>query len=779
MNTRCCFKKFVIEFLLILAVLFYFANEMTAAAPAGKYFYYSDGQTFNLELSTQRITVRMHANQRGAFMNRAPAAINGQSGKYLDNEGLTVFSFKKPLAKDEVEALIETLSGDPAVDYVPLTFVSGSTEMIVTDEFIAQFDPSLSEDDIRSLIGRHRVEIKRSMEGSKNTYILGVFGENALNTANAFHRMDGVVYAHPNFLRIRHDPARIRPDETVIWGPTGERYFGDKEALKGTNLYRGIEPAVMKLPQALPSSDPSGDIGPLADVARSQIKNETFESAPVGWTLYGTPSWARTLYKKYAGSYSSYCVGNGFPAPGPYPNDVNTWMVFGPFSLADAQDARVNLQAWVNTESGFDYMGVYASTDGNNFSGYNWWGNWASSSGGAGWINIGFDLKRVYTLGDLRGQTNVWIAIRFFSDSSITFEGAYVDNVMIEKITGGYTSITSDQYDHLQWSLKNTRQLWGTSGADIKAVEAWQVSQGSSNTVIAIIDEGVDLGHPDLAGKLVTGYDATGLGSGGGPSGDDAHGTNCAGIAAAITNNSLGVAGIARLAKIMPVRIAYSGADGHWVSTDAQIADGINWAVNHGADVLSNSWGGGSAATVLTNAIKNAKTSGRGGKGSVVVVSSGNDNGPVSYPAYLPEVIAVGALSPCDERKAPTSCDGEYWWGGNYGNELDISAPGVHMYSTDIQGSAGYSSGDYYYDFNGTSSACPVVAGVAGLVLGQCPQMKATDVEKVLKNTADDLGAGGWDSQFGYGRVNAYRALMSGCRTGGKGSPAINLLLLD
>jgi thermitase len=166
----------------------------------------------------------------------------------------------------------------------------------------------------------------------------------------------------------------------------------------------------------------------------------------------------------------------------------------------------------------------------------------------------------------------------------------------------------------------------------------------------------------------------------------------------------------------------------------------------------------------------------------VVVFAAGNDNGPVSYPATLSQVIAVGALSPCDERKAPTSCDGEYFWGSNYGSELDIAAPGVHMYSTDIQGSAGYNTsaspgGDYYYNFNGTSSATPVVAGVAGLLLGKCPKLKATAVENILKQTADDLGASGWDQQFGYGRVNAYKALMAGC--GGSVIAPIELLLLN
>jgi subtilisin family serine protease len=690
---------------------------------------------------------------------------------------ITLFSFKTPITTDEVEALIRTLSGDPAVDYVPLTFTSGSTEMIVTDEFIAQFDPSLSEEDIRSLTLQSRVEIIKRMDGVNNTYVLRTVGENALQKANDFHRMDRVIYSHPNFLRIYHDPARIDPNETVIWGPKGERYFGDKEALKGTDLYRGMGPAKMFVSQTSLQASSSAVI-PFSDVSRSQIKQETFEGAfPNAWSLYGNPSWGRTAYRKYAGSYSGYCVGSSVTAPGPYPNNANSWMIFGPFSLAGVTDARVNLQAWIRTESGYDKFAVYASTDRAWFYGYEWWGDWATHSGGTGWMNIGFDLKRVFGLGDLRGQPQVWIAIRFLSDSSVTFEGAYIDNIVIEKITGGLTSITSDVYDDLQWSLKNTQQLWGVSGADIKAVDAWAISQGSSNTVIAIIDEGVDLSHPDLASKLVPGYDATGYGSNGGPSGNDAHGTNCAGIAAAITNNSQGVAGIARLAKIMPVRIAKDDGSGGWLTSDSWIADGINWAVNHGADVLSNSWGGGTPATVLTNAIKNAKTNGRNGKGSVVVFAAGNANGPVSYPATLSEVIAVGALSPCDERKAPTSCDGEWWWGSNYGNELDITAPGVHMYSTDIQGSAGYSTDDYFYDFNGTSSACPVVAGVAGLLLGKCPNMKATAVERILKRTADDLGTSGWDQYFGYGRVNAHKALMSDCRA--NAIPGTNFLLLQ
>ena len=226
----------------------------------------------------------------------------------------------------------------------------------------------------------------------------------------------------------------------------------------------------------------------------------------------------------------------------------------------------------------------------------------------------------------------------------------------------------NDPYFNNQWNLNNTGQNAWTVDADIDAPEAWDIHIGSAGVTIAIIDEGVDLTHEDLLTNLVVGYDATGQGSGGGPNSWDGHGTSCAGIASAVTDNAMGVAGVNWDVKIMPVRIAYSPASCkgcYWITYDSWMADGIIWAVDNGADVLSNSWGGGSPSTTITNAIIYAKTNGRAGKGSVVVFASGNENGPVIYPATRPEVIAVGATSPCDERKSPTSCDGEYWWGSN------------------------------------------------------------------------------------------------------------------
>jgi hypothetical protein len=325
---------------------------------------------------------------------------------------------------------------------------------------------------------------------------------------------------------------------------------------------------------------------------------------------------------------------------------------------------------------------------------------------------------------------------------------------------------TNDDFYTDQWYLNNIQQ-YGSGmvfDADIDAPEAWDYATGSSSVIIAIIDEGVDLVHEDLMTKLIPGYDATGGGSAGGPQGNDAHGTAAAGIAAAIGNNTIGVAGICRSCQIMPIRVAY-GYNNSWITSDSWLANGIAFAYQNGAHVLNNSWGGGLPSTVITNAINNAQASGRGGKGSVVVFAAGNDNSStVSYPASLSSVIAVGASNMCDQRKTNTNdfCNGyESWWGSNYGTALDISAPGVWIRTTDIMGAAGYASGNYEEFFNGTSAAAPIVSGVAGLILSVNPDLTAAQVQAILQNTADDVNGGGWDIYMGYGRVNAYSAVQA------------------
>ncbi|MBY0424313.1 MAG: S8 family serine peptidase, partial [Cytophagales bacterium] len=333
---------------------------------------------------------------------------------------------------------------------------------------------------------------------------------------------------------------------------------------------------------------------------------------------------------------------------------------------------------------------------------------------------------------------------------------------------------TTDPLYSQQWSIRNTGQYSGTPGSDMDVELAWTITTGSPLVKIAVLDEGVDLNHPDLKANLLPGYDATGLGSAGGASNNDAHGTACSGQIAAVANNNLGGTGIAYGCKVIPVRIAYEGASGSWVITNAGTADAINWAWSNGASILSNSWGGGSPSSLIINAFNAAFTNGRGGLGSVVLASSGNGNTTsVKFPSNIPNIIAVGASSMCDERKSPTSCDGETWWGCDYGTGLDVVAPGVKISTTDISGSAGYNTGDYTSTFNGTSSACPNTAAVMALILSANPNISANAARIALESTCEKIGGysysantpgqpnGTWAFETGYGRVNAYNAVLA------------------
>lgn len=314
-----------------------------------------------------------------------------------------------------------------------------------------------------------------------------------------------------------------------------------------------------------------------------------------------------------------------------------------------------------------------------------------------------------------------------------------------------------------QWYLNNTGSPRGLSDADIDAPEAWAIHQGSPEIIIAIIDEGVDTSHKDLKDKIVTPYDATDGDDNQEPRPSDAHGTACAGIAAAMTNNGIGVAGIGRNVKIMPVRIAYSDALGsEWITTDEQIEDGIRTAVDRGAHVLSNSWGGGSPSGIINSAIDHAIANNR-----VVVFAAGNWSTGVIYPANLSKtkvIIAVSATNEWDQFKTKTSFDGEKWWGSCFGSEVNVSAPGVHIFTTDISGDAGYVVGDYISTFNGTSSATPLVAGTAALLLSKNPGWTPTQVRNQIQSTADDLGPSGFDYKYGHGRLNACNALGGSCK---------------
>lgn len=297
------------------------------------------------------------------------------------------------------------------------------------------------------------------------------------------------------------------------------------------------------------------------------------------------------------------------------------------------------------------------------------------------------------------------------------------------------------------------------------AIDAQTIQPGRPAIRIAILDEGVDTSHPDLRAAVVASYDTVDQDTYQEPNPWDSHGTSCAGLAAAVPGNGIGIRGAGAGCSIVSVRIAYStGIDKPWVTTFDQIAEGIKWAWKDAkADILSNSWGGNLPSSAIADELEQARTLGRDGFGCVVVIAAGNDFRGVNFPGNLPNVLTVSASNEFDEIKTPSSHDGEAGWGTCHGPEVSVAAPGVHNLTTDISGANGDVVGDYKSNFNGTSSATPIVAGICGLLLSAKSSLRETEVRRIICETADKIGqypyVAGRNDFAGFGRINALAAL--------------------
>jgi subtilisin family serine protease len=320
-------------------------------------------------------------------------------------------------------------------------------------------------------------------------------------------------------------------------------------------------------------------------------------------------------------------------------------------------------------------------------------------------------------------------------------------------MSGPATFAPDDPLFNQQWSLRCT-----------EVPAAWDIARGDPSIVVAVLDEGVELGHPDLD-LYPDSWNASTDTPDGGPVGN--HGTACAGIVAARTDNATGVAGIAGGCRVMAIATAT------WADVD--IAEGLYFAADNGARVVSMSFGvypewNAWDFDLIRDALQHAYD-----QGILLVAAAGNEDGPVArFPGSDSRTLCVGGSNRSDERKRTNDSSVEPFWGASYGPDVDVVAPCVEISTTDRLGADGYDVGDYYGGFNGTSSATPLVAGLGALLLSARHDLDNVSVRHIIESTCDQVSpalyayrnvphkpSGPWHEETGYGRINAARAVQA------------------
>ncbi|MFC4406574.1 S8 family serine peptidase [Haloarchaeobius iranensis] len=294
----------------------------------------------------------------------------------------------------------------------------------------------------------------------------------------------------------------------------------------------------------------------------------------------------------------------------------------------------------------------------------------------------------------------------------------------------------------------------------VRAPSAWDTTQGSSDVTVAVVDQGVKYDHPDLQARFGSNKGKDFVDSDGDPypdsMADEYHGTHVAGIAAATTDNSTGVAGISDSTLLSGRALSEQGS-----GSTTDIADAVEWAADQGADIINMSLGGGGYTDTMKNAVSYAVSN-----GSLPICAAGNDgSGSVSYPAAYDECVAVSAVD-SNEDLASFS---------QYGPNLDVAAPGVDILSTWTENKSQY--GGQYNKISGTSMACPAASGVAALGKAADASLSPTELRSRLKNTAVDIGLSA--EEQGAGRVDALNIVDAGGDGGGGGGNTAPTVSID
>ncbi len=328
--------------------------------------------------------------------------------------------------------------------------------------------------------------------------------------------------------------------------------------------------------------------------------------------------------------------------------------------------------------------------------------------------------------------------------------------------------IPNDPDFNQQWHLDNTGQTGGTNDADIDAPEAWEIEKGDPNIIIAIVDSGIDYTHPDLVDKLWINEDEipdNGIDDDSNGYIDDYHGFNFfdnnndikdyhghgtfnSGIAGAATNNCIGIAGVACNCKLMIIKVW----NHDFITTVDMILEGIHYAVDNGAKVISMSFDASKdELTSIEFQNTNDTLNYVYNHGCIAVAAAGNEANDIPrYPAAFDKVIGVGGTDHNDQRMEYSST-----YASNYGEWVDVAAPGQYIYTTAPTYDTDYHNIDYGQRI-GTSFATPIVSGLAALLLSRDPTLSPDEVKNLICENVDP-----YDSEYdlGSGRINAYKAL--------------------
>jgi thermitase len=334
--------------------------------------------------------------------------------------------------------------------------------------------------------------------------------------------------------------------------------------------------------------------------------------------------------------------------------------------------------------------------------------------------------------------------------------------------------IPNDTFFPSQWGLQR-----------INAPRAWPLTEGDPNIVIAVLDQGVELGHPDLNLWPIS-YSTITHTFDGSPVGN--HGTACAGIISSQIDNATGAAGLAGKCRVMAIATNFA---------DTEVAEGLYFAADNGARVVSMSFGVYPSWMIWDFTIIEAALQYCQQKNVLLVAATGNENQNVSrFPATDPRTLGVGGSNRDDVRKAVGDTSIEPFWGACFGPDVDVVAPCLEIPTTDRLGAAGYTLTDYDMFFDGTSAATPHVAALAGLILSLRPSLTNLEVRQIISETTDKINTpayvylptagkpfGTWNNDVGYGRINAERALLVACSSAegckGEGPCGVDILLPD